>query len=84
MSARDAHHFIQATVADPLLAERVAALGSDPTLEQIVALAAPIGLMFTPEELRSAFVQDWALRTLAVANGSPAGKRDASSAASAI
>lgn len=85
MSLRAAHRFLGAVRSDPALADRVAALGPDPQIEDLVALGAAIGLEFDAEALRAAHRQDWALRSLAESGkGSGAGKRASSSDASSM
>lgn len=83
MAFLEAHLFIRLARGNEAVAQRIVALGQDPTLEAIVAIAKDMGIPITPEELRAAYRQDWALRAVAE-NGSGAGKRTSSSAANAI
>lgn len=82
MNSLAGHHFIRAVRADPALRAKIAALGPDPRLEDIVGLAADAGHAVEAETLRAAYAQDWALRWLA-SNDTGAGKRDSSARASA-
>jgi predicted ribosomally synthesized peptide with nif11-like leader len=54
--------FVGAVRADPALADRLAALGLDPDLERVAAIALEAGFDCTPDELRRAHVHDWGLR----------------------
>lgn len=76
------HQFIRAVRTDAALQAKIAALGSDPRLEDIARLAADAGHPVEAETLRAAWRQDWALRWLA-SNDTGAGKRDSSARASA-
>ena len=82
MSSRDGHQFIRAVRTDAALRAKIAALGPDPRLEDIVRLAAEAGHSVGAEALRAAWRQDWTLRWLA-SKDTGAGKRDSSARASA-
>lgn len=69
MSLAAAHRFIAATRKDAALRERIAALGPDPAMDEIVAVATAAGFAIDAESLRAAHRQDWALRGLAAAGG---------------
>jgi predicted ribosomally synthesized peptide with nif11-like leader len=62
VSLTDAIAFIGAVRADPSLADRLAALGLDPDLERVAALAREAGFDCTPDELRRAHVHEWGMR----------------------
>jgi hypothetical protein len=75
MSSLAGHQFIRAVRADPALRTKIAVLGTDPRLEDIVRLAADAGHAVEAETLRLAYGQDWALRWLA-SKDTGAGNRD--------
>ena len=82
MNSLAGHQFIRAVRADSNLRTKISALGPDPSLEDIVRLAATAGHAVEGETLREAYGQDWALRWLA-SKDTGAGKRDSSARASA-
>jgi hypothetical protein len=63
MSVATALSFIRRTREDTELSARVAALGPEATLEQLVALGAEVGLVFDVEALRAAHRHDYAFRS---------------------
>jgi hypothetical protein len=67
MSLAAAHRFIAATRTDPALRERIAALGADPRIGQLLDIARASGFVIEGESLRAAYRQDWALRGIAAA-----------------
>lgn len=82
MNSLAAHQFIRAVRADPGLRTKIAVLGTDPRLEDVVRLAADAGHAVEVETLRVAYGQDWALRWLA-SKDTGAGNRDSSARAKA-
>jgi hypothetical protein len=69
MSIAIAHRFIAATRDDSALRARIAALGADAEIEQLVAIGVASGFAFDAETLRAAYRQDWTLRGIAAAGG---------------
>lgn len=69
MSLAAAHRFIAATRKDAALRAQIAALGSDPAMDQIVGIATAAGFAIDADSLRAAYRQDWALRGLAAVGG---------------
>jgi hypothetical protein len=55
--------FIRRTREDADLAARIAALGPEATLDQLVSLGADVGLTFDADALRVAQRHDWAFRS---------------------
>lgn len=64
MSIRDALEFIQIAYRDDKTRARIAELDPQDDLDEIVALASNLGLVFTTSELRAAFAKDWNMRQL--------------------
>ncbi len=62
MSVKNAMLFIEKVGKDDALKARIRAGGRDMSLDQVVDIGRDIGLEFTVEELRTAFVRDWNLR----------------------
>jgi len=62
MSLQSALQFIQQTRRDAALQAQLQALGWRADLAAIAQLGAACGLVFTVEELRTAFKHDWAMR----------------------
>ncbi|HJU64703.1 MAG TPA: Nif11-like leader peptide family natural product precursor [Gemmatimonadaceae bacterium] len=54
--------FIRAVREDDELRERIARLTPSAGLDEVVAIAAEAGFLFTAAELRAAHKHDWALR----------------------
>lgn len=62
MSLQSALLFVEKVAADGALREAVEALGPDADLSDLVAMGGQIDLDFSVDELREAFVRDWAMR----------------------
>jgi predicted ribosomally synthesized peptide with nif11-like leader len=62
VSVQTALHFIQRARRDTPLQAAIAALGDEPTLEDIVRVAAAAGFEFTARDLQRAHGHDWAMR----------------------
>jgi hypothetical protein len=75
MTVKAAQQFIDRVRQDARLRDKIALLGRDPTLEQLVQLGEAGGYSFTDLELREAHRHDWMLRWLAgaAANAPPPG-----------
>jgi hypothetical protein len=86
MTIETAYRFMDRSRSDERVRERIALLGADPSLEDLVQLAQSLGMCFSAQDLREAFRQDWTLRWLAGASATgtaPEENRAASARASA-
>ena len=63
MSIHDALAFIQKVAEDKKLQRKIQALGDEASLGDIARIGIKTGLVFSEEELRAAFVKDWAVRS---------------------
>ena len=73
--------FLAATRNEPVLRERLAAIAPDEGLLAVVALAGEAGFEFSREDLRDAFVHDWAFRRARYLKATPAPDSAASTVA---
>jgi hypothetical protein len=71
MSAQATYRFIAQCRRGGRLAARIAALGADADLEELLRLATQEGFDLTAAELREAYRQDWALRRIATPAAEP-------------
>lgn len=62
MSIRDALEFIQLAYRDENVRASIAELDPQDDLNEIVTLANDLGLVFSADELRTAFATDWNMR----------------------
>lgn len=65
MSIGEAHRFMLKVRGDAALRARVAALGDDPSIDALIALAETSGAYFNAADLRAAHRHDWMLRRIA-------------------
>ena len=63
MSVHDALAFIQKVAEERELQKKIQALGDEAGLADIAKIVAEVGYKFSEEELRAAFVKDWAVRS---------------------